>query len=161
MHSDKLDEIDLKILETMQQDGRIKRKDLAESVHLTIPAVSERMRKLEEEGYITNFAALVNPRKVGLGVSAFIFIVVESSSYYRNVIERAINYKEIIECHAITGGGSHILKVRTRDVDHLEKLLTQVQAWEGVKSTKTNLILSSPKETTELPLDHLKENINS
>ena len=74
MHLDKLDQIDLKILEILQSQARIKRKDLAESVHLTIPAVSERMRKMEDEGYIVKYTAILNAKKVNLGVSAFIFV---------------------------------------------------------------------------------------
>jgi len=157
MHLDKLDHIDLKILDIMQSQARIKRKDLAEIVHLTIPAISERMRKMEDEGYIKTYSAILNPKKVNLGVSAYIFVDVESSSHYDEVIEHAKKYDEILECHAITGSGSHLLKIRTEDVDHLEKILVDVQSWEGVKHTKTNLILSSPKETTKLSLKHLEK----
>jgi Lrp/AsnC family leucine-responsive transcriptional regulator len=159
MHLEKLDLIDLKILEILQQQSRIKRKDLAEEVHLTIPAVSERMRKMEEEKYITKYTAILNPKKINLGVSAFIFVDVESSSHYDKIIENAKQYDEILECHAITGSGSHLLKIRTEDVDHLEKILVDIQSWEGVKHTKTNLILSSPKETTEVSLKHLENQL--
>jgi Lrp/AsnC family transcriptional regulator, leucine-responsive regulatory protein len=159
MHLDKLDQIDIKILEIIQSQARIKRKDLAESVHLTIPAVSERMRKMEDEGYVAKYTAILNPKKVNLGVAAFIFVDVESSSHYNSVIQHAQKYDEILECHAITGSGSHLLKIRTVDVDHLERLLVDIQSWEGVKHTKTNLILSSPKETTELNLTHLEDEI--
>ncbi|MBV6477353.1 MAG: hypothetical protein HGGPFJEG_00091 [Ignavibacteria bacterium] len=58
--------------------------------------------------------------------------------------------KDILECHAITGEGSHILKIRTENTSSLEKLLSKIQSWPGVKSTKTNLVLSSHKETTEI-----------
>lgn len=161
MHLDKLDHIDLKILEIIQNQARIKRKDLAEIVHLTIPAVSERLRKLEDEGYVTKYTAVLNPKKLSLGVAAFIFVDVETSSHYEKVIEHARKYNEILECHAITGSGSHLLKIRTEDVDHLEKILVDIQSWEGVKHTKTNLILSSPKESTELSLTHLEKKINN
>lgn len=159
MHQDRLDQIDLKILEILQSQARIKRKDLAEIVHLTIPAVSERMRKMEDEGYIVKYTAILNAKRVNLGVAAFIFVDVESSSHYNAVIEHAQKYDEILECHAITGSGSHLLKVRAVNVDHLERLLVDIQAWEGVKHTKTNLILSSPKETTEVTLKHLEDEI--
>ena len=115
MHLDKLDHIDLKILEIIQNQARIKRKDLAEIVHLTIPAISERLRKMEDEGYISKYTAVLNPKKVSLGVAAFVFIDVETSAYYDKVIEHARKYEEILECHAITGSGSHLLKIRTED----------------------------------------------
>ena len=156
MHSDKLDNIDIKILEIIQNQARIKRKDLAEIVHLTIPAISERLRKMEEEGLISKYMAIINPKKVRLGVTAFIFVDVETSSHYEQVIQHAQKYDEILECHAITGSGSHLLKIRTEDVDHLEKILVDIQSWEGVKHTKTNLVLSSPKENTMISLKHLE-----
>jgi len=156
MHQHILDSIDLKILEIIQCNARIKRKDLAVEVHLTIPAVSERMRKMEEEGYVLRYSTVLNPKMVGLGVSAFIFVDVESSKFYDDIINQANKYEEISECHAITGNGSHILKIKTSDVDHLEKILVDIQSWKGVKSTKTSWLLSSPKETTEVSLSHLK-----
>ena len=155
MHLDKLDQIDIKILQIMQKTARIKRKDLAEMVHLTIPAISERLRKMQDEGYIKNYTAVLDPKKVNLGVTAFIFIKVDTSSHYNDVIRNAFDYSEILECHAITGSGSHLLKVRTIDVDRLEKLLSTIQSWDGVINTKTNLVLSSPKESMELSLDHI------
>lgn len=155
MQFHKLDQIDILILQIIQKRARIKRKDLAELVHLTIPAVSERMRKMQEEGYIKKYTTVLDPKKVHLGVTAFIFIKVDTSSHYSDVITQALKYSEILECHAITGAGSHLLKVRTMNVDGLEKLLGIIQSWDGVINTKTNLVLSSPKESTELSLDHL------
>ncbi len=78
----------------------------------------------------------------------------ESSKYYSQFIEHCQNTKDILECHAITGDGSHLLKIRTENTSSLEKLLSKIQSWSGVKSTKTNLVLSSHKETTEIKLKH-------
>ena len=80
----------------------------------------------------------------------------ESSTYFPRIIEKAKKFDEILECHAITGTGSHLLKVRTLNTASLEQLLSKIQAWEGVKNTITNIVLSSPKETTVLPLHHLR-----
>jgi Lrp/AsnC family leucine-responsive transcriptional regulator len=155
MQTEKLDTIDLQILEMLQSQGRIKRNELADKVGLSIPAVSERLRKLEERGVIRSFNAVLEARKVGLEVTAFIFVMTESSTYYPQIIARAEAYPEILECHAITGEGSHILKARTQSTATLEKLLSQIQAWPGVTNTRTSVVLSSPKETTVLPLSHL------
>jgi Lrp/AsnC family leucine-responsive transcriptional regulator len=156
MHAEKLDAIDLQILEVLQAQGRTKRNELAEQVKLSIPAVSERLRKLEERGIIRSFNAVLEARKVGLEVTAFIFVMTESSTFYPEIIKRAAAHEEILECHAITGEGSHILKARTRSTATLEKLLSQIQSWPGVTNTRTSIVLSSPKETTVLPLTHLK-----
>ena len=156
MQVEKLDAVDLQILEVLQAQGRTKRNELADTVKLSIPAVSERLRKLEERGIIRSFNAVLEARKVGLEVTAFIFVMTESSTVYPEIIKRATAHEEILECHAITGEGSHILKARTRSTATLEKLLSQIQSWPGVKNTRTSIVLSSPKETTILPLGHLK-----
>lgn len=151
-----LDENDLKILLRLQPYARTKRNELAEEIGLSVPAVSERMRKLEEEraivkGYFTRLGA----REMGLDVTAFIFVTVESSTLYPNFLEHAAKQPEIQEVHAITGDGSHLLKIRTWNTSTLEQLLSEIQSWKGVKQTRTNLVLSSPKETTELPIKEL------
>jgi len=156
MSHDKIDGIDLQLLELLQTHGRTKRNVLAEKVNLSLPAVSDRLRRLEEHGVIRSFAAVVRPQRVGLDITAFIFVSVESSSYYDGFIKRATKVDEIQECHAITGDGSHLLKVRTKNTSTLEKLLSMVQAWPGVKNTRTNLVLSTPKETTAVPLHQMK-----
>lgn len=156
MQVEKLDAVDLQILEVLQAQGRTKRNELADTVKLSIPAVSERLRKLEDRGIIRSFNAVLEARKVGLEVTAFIFVMAESSTFYPEIIKRATAHEEILECHAITGEGSHILKARTRSTATLEKLLSQIQSWPGVKNTRTSIVLSSPKETTILPLTHLK-----
>lgn len=156
MHGDKLDLTDIQILEHLQRNGRMKRSELAERVGMTIPAVSERLRKLEERGVIQGYTTLVNARQINLEVTAFIFVMTESSTFFPSIIENARQYDEILECHAITGTGSHLLKVRTVNTASLERLLSKIQAWEGVKNTITNIVLSSPKETTVLSLQHLR-----
>lgn len=152
MHAEKLDKIDIQLLNILQQRGRTKRNVLAEKVGLSIPSVSERLRKMEDAGYIIGFRAILDPHKIGLGVTAFVYVLSESSGVYPSIIEKAKNIDEILECHAVTGDGSHLLKIRTRDTTTLEKLLSEIQAWKGVKNTKTNIVLSSPKETTFLSL---------
>ena len=154
--SDRLDPIDLRLLEILQQKGRIKRNELAEEVGLSTPAVSERMRKMQEKCIIKGYACIADARALKLDMTAFIFVTSESSKYYQNVIDRAAVEPEIQECHAITGGGSHLLKVRTVNTSSLEKLLARIQSWEGIINTRTDIVLSSPKETTALSLNHLK-----
>ena len=157
MHTHKIDETDLILLNILQMQGRTKRNELAEKVNLSIPSVSERLRKLEEDGVIRGFNAVLDARKVGLEVMAFIFLTTESSKSYPKVIEHAQKEEEVLECHAITGEGSHLLKVRTQNTSALESLLSRIQSWPGVLSTRTSLVLSSPKETTVLPLRQLQK----
>jgi Lrp/AsnC family leucine-responsive transcriptional regulator len=148
-----LDEIDVKILEILQRKGRTRRIDLAESVGLSLPSVSERLRKLEEHGVITGYHATVDYRKLGRDTTAFISVTVDSSRHYPQFIEHAHTHDEILECHAITGDATHLLKIRTTSTASLEKLLAKIQTWSGVQSTRTSLVLSTSKETTRIKVE--------
>jgi Lrp/AsnC family leucine-responsive transcriptional regulator len=145
-----LDDIDIKLLEALQQNGRVKRNELAESVGLSLPSVSERLQKLENAGIIEGYYTKLNAKKLGKDISAFIFVSVDSSKHYQTFLDHAAQVEEIIECHAVTGEGSHIIKIRTENTSTLERLLGKIQAWQGVIGTKTHLVLSSSKETTRI-----------
>lgn len=126
--------------------------DLAKAVGLSGPAVSERLRKLEERGVLRGYAALVEPRAVGLDIAAFIFVGISGSRYYPEFRARVRDLPEVQECHSVTGQGSHLLKIRVRNTAALEALLAEIQAWPGVQSTTTSLVLSTVKETPGVPL---------
>lgn len=145
-----LDDIDLKILDILQREGRTRRNNLAEAVGLSLPSVSERLRKLEEHKVILGYHATVDHKRLGNDISAFILVTVDSSRHYTSFIEHANALDEIMECHAITGDGTHMLKVRTYNTGSLEKLLARIQAWPGVVHTNTQLVLSSSKETSRV-----------
>jgi Lrp/AsnC family leucine-responsive transcriptional regulator len=151
-----LDDIDIKILEILQKNGRARRNDLAETVGLSLPSASERLRKLEETGIITGYYAKLDAKKLGKDVTAFIRVTVDSSRHFASLIEHANGSDEILECHAITGEGTHLLKVRTENTSTLEKLLARIQAWPGVTGTLTSVILSTSKETTRIKLPPTK-----
>ena len=148
-----IDDIDVTILEILQKSGRTRRNDLAEKVGLSLPAVSERLRKLEEHGIITGYHAKVDAKQLGRDITAFIHVTIDSSKHYGSFIDHAQSHDEILECHAITGEGTHLLKIRTGNTASLERLLAKIQAWSGVISTHTNLVLSTAKETTRIKID--------
>ncbi|MBM4168255.1 MAG: Lrp/AsnC family transcriptional regulator [Ignavibacteria bacterium] len=151
-----LDEIDVKLLEVLQEDGRTKRNELAEIVGLSLPAVSERLRKLEESGYILGYAARLDHKMLSRDVTAFILVTVDSSKHFSSFVENVHHHDEILECHAITGDGTHLLKVRTYNTASLEKMLARIQSWNGVAKTTTSVVLSSTKETLRLKLNKPK-----
>lgn len=151
-----LDDIDVKLLEVLQERGRTKSNMLAEITGLSVPAVSERLKKLEESGCITGYRAVVDPRLLGFDVTAFIGVTVDSSKHYRAFLDKVGATPEVAECHAVTGEGTHLLKVRTRNTEELEKLLSRIQSWLGVVRTMTRVVLSSPKETTAVPVAKIR-----
>lgn len=148
-----IDEIDIAILKHLQKHGRAQRNKLAEIVNLSVPSVSERMRKLEERKLISGYHAVLDPQKFGYDIVAFIFVEVDNSSYYTPFVEKMVREPEVLECHSITGDGSHVLKITTRNTVTLEKLLSRIQSLEGVKKTRSNIVLSNFKQTRELPID--------
>lgn len=163
---ERIDEIDVKILGLLQANGRMKRNRIAEEVGLSVPSVSERMRKLEERGVITGYYAVLDPKRLHIDITAFIRVMVDGSNRYPDFVKQACALDEVQEVHSITGEGSHILKVRTRDTTSLERLLSQLQSWPGVHGTTTSIVLSSFKETREIAtnpttlIHHENNNVN-
>ena len=140
-----LDDLDREILSILQKNGRNSVSNIAEKINLSIPATSDRIKKLEDSDIIKGYRAIVNPQKIGLDLSALITIVSESSSNYEKIVEHANQMNEIIECFATTGRGSHILFIQTQNTQSLEKLLRQIQSWSNVIRTETQIILSTNK----------------
>ncbi len=151
--ADRLDEIDTQILELLQDNGRMKRNEIAEHVGLSLPSVSERMRKLEERGVIEGYHASLSPKRLNYDIAAFIRVRVDGSKNYEAFIERATAMPEVLEVHSITGEGSHLLKVRLKNTGALERFLYQIQRWPGVHGTLTSMVLSTFKESSRLPVE--------
>lgn len=150
---DSIDEIDVKILELLQENGRMQRSDVAEVVDLSISAVSDRMRKLEERGVIQGYRAVVDAKRLHLDITAFIRVSVEGSERYSGFVDRVSDMEQVLEVHSITGEGSHLLKVRTTNTTTLERFLSDIQAIPGVTHTTTSIVLSSFKETRTVPAE--------
>jgi Lrp/AsnC family leucine-responsive transcriptional regulator len=151
-----LDEVDAALLDILQKNGRTKRNDLAGMVGLSLPSVSDRLKKLEEGGLITEYRAILDPKRAGYDITAFIFVSVDSSKHYGSFIEHAHAAEGILECHAVTGEGTHLLKVRTANTSALEKLLAKIQSWQGVLGTRSSVVLSTSKEETRLKIHNSK-----
>ena len=130
----------------------MKRNDLAEKVGLSLPAASERLRKLEEAGYITGYFAKVDHKLLGKDITSFVIVTVDSSKHFSSFIDHANAADEVLECHAITGDGTHLLKVRTENTASLEKILAKIQSWNGVTKTTTSVVLSTTKETMRIKI---------
>jgi len=144
----KLDPIDHRLLEILQKNARTKLNEMAQQLGLTIPTISERIQKLEERGVIKGYTAILDAKRLGKDITAFITVSIDSSKHYQMFMERARETEEILECHSVTGEGSHLLKVRAENTNSLEKLLSRIQSWPGVLSTKTSVVLSTIKEST-------------
>ena len=140
-----LDEIDRKIISILKSNARESASNIAEAINLSVPATSDRIKKLEDSKIIKGYYAEIDSRKIGLNLSALITVISESSSNYEKIIKFANQSDEIIECYATTGRGSHILIIQTENTESLEKLLRIIQSWPNVIRTETQIILSNNK----------------
>ena len=145
-----IDEMDRRIVSLLQQDARLPNAEIARRVGMAPSATLERLRKLEERGVIRGFTAILDPKLLGRDVTAFIAVGIDGSKFYPDFVDKARDHPEIMECHAVTGQGSHLIKIRTRDTSTLERLLAEIQSWPGVHWTTTSIVLSSLKESTRL-----------
>ena len=148
----KLDETDIQILKTLQKDARESASHIADKANVSVPTVTERIRKLQESGVILGFQTAIDPSSIGLDVSAIITIISGSSQYYREVTIAAEETPEVVQCFSTTGNGSHMLYVVTKNSNTLEELLRKIQSWPGVARTETQIILSSYKPGSTIPL---------
>ena len=140
-----LDDKDKNIIDILVKDGREPASSIAAKVGLSVPAVIERIKKMQDSDIISGFKATINYSKLGKDVNALITIISNSSEHYYEVLEKANSTEEVVECFATTGAGSHVLFIRTNNTITLEKLLRNIQQWPGVRRTETQLILSSSK----------------
>lgn len=146
-----LDDIDRRILAQLQEDCKAPLAQVGKRVGLSAPSVMERIRKLEEAGIIRGYHALVDSRKVGLDVTAFIGVSMASNGIER--LERVlVEIDEVLECHHVTGAYTVLLKVRTQNTQALERLISRVRLLEGVLRTETLVVLSTQLERTLIPL---------
>jgi Lrp/AsnC family leucine-responsive transcriptional regulator len=131
-----LDDINIELLDLLQHDGRMSYRELGERVGLSAPAVTERVRRLEEAGIIKGYRAVVDYEQLG-----FPLLCVIRLNARRGVDEVIEQMPEVIESNRVTGSESHVVRVRARSTQHLEELLHDL--WEYGDST-TNIVTSSP-----------------
>jgi Lrp/AsnC family leucine-responsive transcriptional regulator len=152
---DAFDKTDLRILAALQRDARLSHQALAERVHLSAAQCFRRVRRLEESGAIDRYVALLNPARVGLGVTAFVSVTLKSGQ--RNELKKfaaiVATIPEILECHTVTGEADYLLKVMAPDLQVFSRfLLERLSGHFDTVQTKSEVSLEQIKSTTELPL---------
>lgn len=150
-----LDEIDLKILKRLQEDGRITNVELANSVGLTAPPCLRRMRALEEEGVINSYHAAIDPAKMGYTITVFAMVSLKSQAEadLQAFEEHVQKLPEVRECYMLNGEIDFILKVVARDLQQFQSFLTsQLTAAPNVASVKTSLTIRSAKHLPGVPI---------
>ncbi|MFQ6611628.1 MAG: Lrp/AsnC family transcriptional regulator [Fidelibacterota bacterium] len=148
-----VDTTDRAILMLLQQNSRVTASEIAVAVKLSVPAVTERLKKLVECGIIKRYTAQLDFKRLGFDLTAFITLVSSSSEHYQEIVSKAVDNPAILECHSVTGEGSHLLKVRVLNSSALERLLLEIQSWPGVIRTHTSVVMSTYKEDVLLNLN--------
>ncbi len=147
-----LDEKDRRILALVQRDAKLPQAVVARRVGLSTAAVNERLKKLEHAGVIRRYIASVEPESLGSQVAAFIEVFIEHPRFEPHFIDEISRLHEVQECHHITGEFSVLLKVRAPDIVSLQRLLIQkLNSMEGVRQTRTVIVLSTSKEECYVP----------
>jgi Lrp/AsnC family leucine-responsive transcriptional regulator len=149
-----IDRIDAQILTILQQDARRSNAAIAREVGLTPSAILERIKKLQARGVITGFEVRLDPREVGLGLTAFVAVVSDEVGGDQDVGRKLTEIPEVLEVHNIAGEDCYLVKVRVRSAEALGELLrTKVGTIEGVRRTRTTIVMSTLLEAGLLPLE--------
>lgn len=148
-----MDAIDREIVRRLQENARETQADIARAVGLAPSAVLERIRKLEARRVITGYAAELNAKALGLGMLAFVAVRTEEVGSENRIADALGECSEVLEVHHVAGDDCYLIKVRSRDAEHLGQLLrTRFGSIPGVRSTRTTIVLETIKETWRLPL---------
>lgn len=150
-----LDEVDLKLLDLLQQNGKITTKEIAQSVHLSPTPVYERIKRLEKEGVIEKYVALVNPEKVGKGLIVFCDITLKehTKEIGDQFVKEIMSLQYVSECYNISGDYDFRLKVMVRDMKHYQEfVLNDLGAIKNIGSAHSTFVMGVIKHSYSVPL---------
>lgn len=149
-----MDQTNLKILRILQKKARIPNVEVSRLINLAPSAVLERIRKMEKQGIIDGYEVRLNPERFGYSLVSFIQLRLRPEANRQQVADLLTAKPEILEVHFITGEDCFLIKTRTSGTDHLNALLQELAASiTGLRDTKTFVVLSTHKETAQIPLD--------
>ena len=140
-----LDTIDVRILEVLQDNARVSISELSKQVNLSLSAVSERLKKLENSNIIEQYTTVLNPSAMEKDLSAIMMISMEDPSDTAEFRRLVQDQDEILECHYITGTYDYMLKITTKNMATLELLMNKIKSIKSIKHTETNVIFSTIK----------------
>jgi DNA-binding Lrp family transcriptional regulator len=141
----KLDKIDYEILRMLKSNARIPLAHISKIVGLSSPSIKDRIQKLEDEGVILGYRPIIDYRKLGLGLTAFVKVILEYPQCCSdNFASRLSELPEVVEGHFTDGDEDMLLKVVTKDPENLRGVLNEINAVEGIANTKTIISLTNP-----------------
>lgn len=152
------DAIDRQLLSILQANARIPNAEIARQLEMAPSAILERIRKLESRGVIQGYEGRIAPKAVGLGLTAFVFVRTDEAGGAKRAGDLLCEIPEVQEVHHVAGEDCYLVKLRARDTDDLARLLRErFGRIPGLRSTRSTIVLGTPKETAQLSLDHLAD----
>jgi Lrp/AsnC family leucine-responsive transcriptional regulator len=148
-----LDGIDRRILAVVQENCKLPLAKIGERVGLSAPSVIERIKKLEDSGVITAYRAILDARKLGKDVTAFIGVSISHPKLIGEFEKEVSQLDGVLECHHVTGQHTLLLKVKTANTSSLEELISKIRSIEGVDRTETMVVLSTHTERTQITVE--------
>jgi DNA-binding Lrp family transcriptional regulator len=149
-----LDHLDLQILKLLQHDATLTHKEIAAELGLTITPVYERVRRLEREGFILKYVALVSPGKMGLGLTAFcnVSLVRHSTPLLKLFEEKVMSLQEVVICYHIAGQFDYLLKIVVPDMEAYQRFIVdKLAALDNIRQVQSSFVMTEVKNSTALP----------
>jgi len=148
-----LDRIDLTILKTLQSDGRISNVELAKKVNLSASPCLDRVKRLEKEGYIKRYGALLNANKLNYSMTAYIQVTLDrtTSDVFKLFKVEVVKIKEIVECNLVAGGYDYLLKIRFTNMEGYRLVLEKIGGLPAISQTHTYMVTEHIKEDSGIP----------
>lgn len=145
-----MDNVDRKIMNIIQENAKISNIDIARNLGMAPSSILERIRRLERRGYVKSYEARLDHRKLGLNLTAFIWLDTDEKIGVSEVGAKLIDFPEIQEVHDVSGEYCYLLKVRVADTDALADLMTRIGQLPLVRKSHTTLVLKTEKESCRL-----------
>ncbi|WP_428683438.1 Lrp/AsnC family transcriptional regulator [Reyranella sp.] len=158
MPIEELDAIDRRIVAALQADGRLSNVDLAEKVGLSPSPCLRRVNRLEREGYVEGYRAMLGRKRIGLGLTVFVGVKIEGHADDRATTfeEEAIAFPEVVACHMVAGDADYLLEVTVPDLDAYQRFLVgKLLNLPLVREVKSTIAIQTLKAGAVLPLGHL------
>ena len=142
--TEELDQLDLQLLDALQRNARSTFAELGSLVGLKAPAVHDRVKRLEQRGYIRSYSAQLDGKRLGLALTAFVSCYTSPDCNYDEFTRALREMPEVCEVHSVAGEETFVCKVVTRSTSHLDDLLARLKAMPGMARTRTTIVLTTP-----------------
>ena len=153
-----MDSLDSKALVVLMHNGRATWAELGEALALSAPSAADRVRKLEQQGVIRGYTALIDPAALGYTLTAFVSVTLANQRNRAAFLKGIQKLDEVVECHHVSGDDDYLLKVRCRGTQDLDRLLAiELKEKIGVARTRSTIVLSTAKESVRVPIAQIRE----